>query len=79
MPGLSLRGGAGIGASANAGGLMPVAAGTPTGPRGGTSSNAAFGISAGGYPGTATGAIGTGVAAAAATLILLFLWYSLPR
>lgn len=80
MPGLNLRGGAGLGASWNQPPVVPAAAGSPTGPRGGSSTNAAFGITAGAPPaGSRTPMIGTTTSAVAAALLLMWLWYSLPR
>lgn len=75
MPGLSLRAGAGM----NGTGVMPVPAGQATGPRGGTSTTAAFGMGVGADVGGATAAYGAGIAGTAAALLLLWLWWSLPR
>lgn len=76
MPGLSLRAGA---SSFGGSPTMPVPAGQPTGPAGGSSTAAAFGIGTSGAPGAKTAAIGAGLAGTAAALILLWLWWSLPR
>jgi len=76
MAGLSLRAGAGVGASSP---LLPVPAGQPTGPAGGSATSAAFGIGVSGAAGARTAAIGAGLAGAGAALILLWLWWSLPR
>lgn len=76
MPGLSLRAGGGsLGGSP----MVPAAAGTPTGPSGGSSTSAAFGIGTAGAGGANTAAIGAGLAGTASALILLWLWWSLPR
>jgi hypothetical protein len=78
VAGLNLRAGLGAGASASTGGgLMPVPAQTPTGPRASTA--AAYGLGGGIAPGARTAALGGGLAGAVSALLLLWLWYSLPR
>lgn len=77
MPGLSLRGGAGAGFNATAGGLTPYPAQTPTGPR--TSTAAAWGVTAGRAPGPRTAHAGVMIAATAGILGLIWLWWALPR
>lgn len=76
MPGLSLRAGAG---SFGGNPTVPVPAGQPTGPAGGSSTSAAFGIGTAGAAGGRTAALGAGITGTAAALILLWLWWSLPR
>lgn len=78
MPGLNLRGGAGLGVSAGGGGLYPVpAAASSTGPS--TAAAAAYGPVIGAAPGPRTAAIGAGVSGLLAAGLLLYLWWSLPR
>ncbi|MDA8323846.1 MAG: hypothetical protein M0030_29110 [Actinomycetota bacterium] len=78
MAGLSLAvGGFGGGGAAAGNGGLPVAANSPTGT---TIGRAAFGISAGqAAPGPRTAAYGTLIAGAAGTILLAWLWWTLPR
>lgn len=78
MPGLNLRAGLGAGMNASTnGGLTPMPAQTPTGPR--QSTAPAFGYTAGAAAGPRTGAIGGCAVAAISALLLTWLWWSLPR
>jgi hypothetical protein len=78
MAGLNLRGGAGFGATADTGGLYPVpAAASATGPS--SAAAAAYGPVTGGVTGPNTAAVGAGTAGIIAALLLLYLWWSLPR
>lgn len=78
MAGLSLRAGLGAGAGAPSGGsLTPVPGQQATGPR--SSTAAAWGIGAGQGTASMTPMVGTVGGAAIATLLLLWLWWSLPR
>jgi hypothetical protein len=76
MPGLSLRGSAA--AHAGLGGLYPVpATATPSAPS--TAAVAAYGPLSGVEYGPRTAAIGAGTAGVVAALLLLYIWWSLPR
>ena len=80
MPGLNLRGDAGFGATASSGGggLFPVPSGaSSTGPS--TAAAAAYGPVTGGATGPRTAAIGAGSEGVLAAVLLLYLWWSLPR
>lgn len=79
MPGLQLRAGlgAGMGTPAAQDGLVPMPAQVPTGPR--ASTRAAWGLGAGAGDQAATAFIGTTVTSIAAAVLLLALWWSLPR
>lgn len=73
MPGLNLRAAGGLGVAAS---LPPSYAEAPAP----TSISArAYGINAGGNQGSATPAYGAVGAGIAATALLVWLWYSLPR
>lgn len=78
MAGLNLRAGAGFGGTAGTGGLYPVASGaSTTGPS--TAAAAAYGPVTGAAPGPRTAAVGAGTAGVLSALLLLWLWWSLPR
>lgn len=75
MAGLNLMGSAGFTSVASGG--VPAAAGTPGAPS--TIGQRAFGITSGQTAGPRTGAYGTMIAGAAGTVLLLWMWWTLPR
>jgi hypothetical protein len=66
-----------MGAGPSHDGLMPMPAQVPTGPR--ASTRAAYGLGAGPGDQASTAFLGTTGAAVAAAVLLLALWWSLPR